>query len=119
MRQLFKDPLFQTLDGVFESIGSFISPQTRINRTEESYLLSLAIPGLTKDDIIIVITDGLLNISFDRNEITLFVEGFKRSFKIPENVNIDEIDASVTNGVLNVILPITLVKPTERKVNIK
>jgi HSP20 family protein len=119
MKHFFKDPLFQTLDGVFESIGSIISPQTRTSKTDKNYHLSMSVPGLTKDDLDIVINDGLLTVSYDRSDKSLFVEGFKKSFKIPEDVNLDEIGATVMNGVLEVTLPITKVKSTERKVNIK
>lgn len=119
MKHFFKDPLFQTLDGVFEGIGSIISPQTRISKTDKNYHLSVAVPGLTKDDLDIVINDGLLTVSYDRRDKSLFVEGFKKTYKIPEDVSLDEIGATVTNGVLEVTLPITKVKSTERKVNIK
>ena len=119
MKNYFKDPFFQALDGVFENFGSIITPQTRINKTDDDYVISIALPGLTKDDINIVIVDGLLNVSYEKSEKSTFIETFKKSYRIPEKVNIDEIDAKVLNGVLEVTLPITKIKTsTERKVNI-
>ncbi len=87
-----------------------------ITENENGYLLTMDLPGLTKDDVNMSVEKGVLTISGERkteineeSEKVHFTERysgeFQRSFRLGETVNTDEISAKLTNGVLEVRIP--------------
>ena len=89
-------------------------PATNIIENEESFELSLAVPGLEKDDIKIDLEDNLLTISAEKEEKTENVnfsrkefgyQSFSRAFTLPKTVEADKIKADYKNGILNIIIP--------------
>jgi len=68
------------------------------------------LPGVTRDDIQVEMTDGTLSISAVRK--TLAVEGqpeqsfsFSRALSIPSEIAADQVGAAYENGILTVTLP--------------
>ena len=91
-------------------------PKIDISETETEFIVNAEIPGMTKDDIKITMTDGLLTLSGekkheheDKKENYRLVErsfgAFRRSMRLPENVDVDKIDASYKEGVLTITVP--------------
>lgn len=91
-------------------------PPVNITENENFYIVSLAAPGLKKDDIKIDLEGNMLTISsekeekieekdkkFTRKEYNFY--SFSRSFTLPDDVKIDNIDAHYENGVLDIKLP--------------
>jgi HSP20 family protein len=87
-----------------------------IKKEEKSFLLELAAPGLKKEDFKINIEKNLLTISsevrteneektenYTRKEFGF--SSFRRSFKISENILVDDISANYEDGILKVNLP--------------
>jgi HSP20 family protein len=121
MITLFKDPFFETFDKVFENSRFLSAPQTNIKKSDNEYKLFISIPGLTKEDLKITTKDGVLKISFERNEKTdntYFVNNFVKSYYIPEDVKEKDIEGKVENGVLSIILPIDKKKTLERLISL-
>jgi HSP20 family protein len=93
------------------------TPSVNIKETDASYVLDLAVPGLKKEDFTIELDDDVLTISsevsaakedskkdtFTRKEFSY--ASFKRSFTLPENVDVTAINAAYTNGVLSIEIP--------------
>ena len=50
MITLFKDPFFTGFDKAFESRFT-TTPETNISKTETEYVVSISVPGLSKDDL--------------------------------------------------------------------
>ncbi len=73
MITLFNDPFFKTLDTVFEGSRIQRLPETRVNKTDSEYVVTMSIPGLTKEDLKISIKEGILKISYEKNESHQFV----------------------------------------------
>ncbi|MFN3247664.1 MAG: Hsp20/alpha crystallin family protein, partial [Leptonema sp. (in: bacteria)] len=74
---------------------------TMENKNE--FVLEFAYPGLSKEDISIELFDSYIIIS---NEVeNNFVSKSRRSFKIPNYVDVSNIEASLNNGVLKIVLP--------------
>lgn len=99
-------------------IGSnnFSVPAVNITSQNGDYLISMAVPGMKKDDFKIDYKDNLLTISCskedsieDKNARYTRKEynytSFSRSFTIPNEVNSDKIDAHYENGLLSIKLP--------------
>ena len=121
MITLFKDPFFDAFDKVLDASRYNVSPQTNIHKTESEYKISMSIPGLTKDDLKITIKDGVLRISFEKdekNERTHFIGNFIKSYTIPDDVKEKDVMGNVENGVLTLTLPIDTKKSIERLISL-
>jgi HSP20 family protein len=105
-------------DSLARSGGSSYSfvPKVDIIETEKAYEISVAVPGLNKEDFKIDLNDNFLTISGERKfskekkENNLHVVetqygNFSRSFSLPENVDANKIGATYTNGILEITIP--------------
>lgn len=125
MDQFFKDILGGT------QYNHLTVPPVNIKETETAFNLELVAPGLKKENFNIEIEKDLITISSEnKTEKTEETEGkftrrefrtasFKRSFKLPENVNAEEINAAYQDGILNVTLPKKeIAEPAKRSIDI-
>ena len=106
------------------------SPAVDVKETDNSFVLSADIPGLTKKDIKINVANGRLAISGERsfktdqeNDNYHYRErqfgSFDRSFNLPDTVDEENISASFKNGILNVSLAKhENILPKEREIKI-
>jgi HSP20 family protein len=91
-------------------------PPVNIIENEDSYVLSLAVPGMKKDDFKISLEGLMLTIStekeeekeeteekFTRREYNFY--SFSRSFTLPEDVKPEYIEAKYEEGLLKIVLP--------------
>ena len=91
-------------------------PSVNVSETGNEYKLTMAAPGLKKEDFNIDIDGGIVTISaetktekeekdekFNRKEYSY--KTFSRSFTLPETVNSEKIDAVYENGELKLMLP--------------
>jgi HSP20 family protein len=113
------DELFD--NNVSKAVGSdttFNTPAVNIVETEKGYTIDLAAPGYSEADLNVRLEDNLLTIESERKESTEKTEGkvnrsefhygsFKRSFKMPREVDSENIVAKYTNGILSVNVPKT------------
>jgi len=97
-------------------------PRTNILENEASFILELAIPGLNKSDFKIDLQKNILTISSEHSSEAEATEkkytsrefnytSFKRSFRLPENISLEDIKAEYTDGILSV----TMAKKDEEK----
>ena len=107
----FRDDFFDRKDRM-----NYNLMKTDIREDENSYLLEVDLPGYSKDDIKIDITDGYLTINAkvekeDKDESKTYVrrERFtgevSRSFYVGENIKEDEVKESFKNGILTLEVP--------------
>jgi HSP20 family protein len=91
-------------------------PPVNIMENEDRYVLSLAVPGLKKDDFKISLEGLMLIISTEKEEEKEEVEerftrreynfySFTRSFTLPEEVKPEYIEAKYEDGLLKIALP--------------
>ena len=91
-------------------------PAVNITENKDDYKVTVAAPGLKKDDFTIDVEGNQLIISSEKEENREDKDArytrreynytsFNRSFSLPEVVNQGKIEASYENGVLTVILP--------------
>lgn len=111
MDQFFKDILGGT------QYNNLNVPPVNIKETDTAFALELIAPGLKKENFNIEIDKELLTISSEtKTESTEQEKGkftrrefrtasFKRSFKLPENVKAEEINAAYQDGILAITLP--------------
>jgi HSP20 family protein len=121
MITLFKDPFFQGLESAFETNRFMRTPETKISKKETEYRVEVSVPGLTKDDLKITTKDGVLRISFEKeekDERNHFVTNFTKSYNVPDDVKEKDILGKVENGVLILTLPIDKKKSIERLISL-
>ena len=107
----FRDDFFDRKDRM-----NYNLMKTDIREDENSYLLEVDLPGYSKDDIKIDITDGYLTINakvekednedkknYVRRE--RFTGEVSRSFYVGEDIKEDEVKASFKNGILTLEVP--------------
>ena len=93
-----------------------VVPAFDISETEKEYVISGEIPGIDPKDLEVTLTDGILSIkgekkheSEDKEENYHRVErhygSFQRSFRLPDNINREKLDASYKDGILKLTLP--------------
>lgn len=107
-------------------------PAVNVTENEKSYDVSLAAPGMKKEDFHIDIDGNLLTVSsereqneeeknkkFSRKEYSY--ASFSRSFTLPDEVNREKIEANYTDGILHIVLPRNTdgKKETSKKIAIK
>jgi HSP20 family protein len=107
---------------IFETMfnDSFLSdrmisrvPAVNICETQDHYLIEMAAPGLNKEDFNIKLDKNLLTVSVEQkkenntqdrqyNKREFSYSSFVRSFALPDSADDAQIEASYTNGMLNI-----------------
>lgn len=118
MIRLFNDPFFNTKESVFEFMSNAITKKSVINKSDDGYSLSMIVPGLTKDDLKIVIKDRKLTIKYESDDNN-FIEKFSKSYFLSDDIIEKKITAEVKNGILLVDLPTTDKDSIEKIIDIK
>jgi HSP20 family protein len=91
-------------------------PSVDVYEDDSEILLQAELPGMRSEDVDVDVEDGMLTISGERKideerdkkgyHITERSFGrFTRSFKLPNTVDFEKIDAQMNNGLLEVHLP--------------
>ncbi|KAF2300372.1 hypothetical protein GH714_012541 [Hevea brasiliensis] len=101
---------------------------TRIDwkETPEAHIFKADVPGLKKEEVKVEVEDGrILQISGERNKeeekndkwhrLERSSGKFLRRFRLPENAKMDNVKASLENGVLTVKVPKEEIKNPEVK----
>jgi HSP20 family protein len=91
------DRLFESITDMGATTGSY-----RTERTESGWLLELALPGVTKEDVTITTEDSNLLIGIDSS--SGWVKKSKKTFTIPQSADIESIFAEMKDGILSVKL---------------
>lgn len=114
-----------------ESGISAFKPTVSTREGEFAYHVEIDLPGVKKEDISIDVKENQIVISGERNfkeerhekdyyKIESSYGKFQRSFALPENVDVENIEASSTDGVLEVTLPKLKIEKTEvKKIQVK
>ncbi|KAI3458618.1 hypothetical protein Pfo_015281 [Paulownia fortunei] len=102
---------------------------TRIDwrETPEAHVFKADLPGLKKEEVKVEVEDGrILQISGERSKeqeektdtwhrVERSSGKFLRRFRLPENAKMDQVKATMDNGVLTVVVP----KAEEKKPEVK
>ena len=134
------DRNFSEMKRISENARKFV-PKVDIRESKDAYVLDMELAGYSEDEVEIEINDKVLSVFFfffeksenvekaeesnSEEEISTKVEEFKwllkergfgtnkfyRSFKLPEDINIENVKANFKNGLLSIFVP----KKTETK----
>ena len=100
----------------WSSTSAATRPAVNVEESDKDYLISVAAPGLAKEDLKISVNDGVLTISSENKEEKneekdnyirkeFAYSTFERSFTLPDETDAEKINAKYKNGVLKVSIP--------------
>ncbi|CAM8911159.1 unnamed protein product [Rhodiola kirilowii] len=107
--------------------SAIVNARVDWKETPEAHVFKADLPGLKKEEVIVEVEDGrVLQISGERSKeseekndkwhrIERSSGKFVRRFRLPENAKMEEVKASIENGVLTVTVPKEQVKKPEVK----
>jgi HSP20 family protein len=131
--------LFDELDSLLgthfdwtgRNLTGTVYPHVDITESNNEFLISADLPGLTKDDIKVSVENDVLSINGEKKRESEKREKdryyhyersfgqFSRSFSLPSNVDSKHIDAKYNNGVLEIRLKkVEEAKPKAIEVNV-
>lgn len=98
-----------------EGVTAFV-PTVNTREGEFAYHVDVDLPGVKKEDIKVDLNKGILTISGERKtkeevkqedyyKIETYFGKFSRSFTLPDNVDIENIEAKSDNGVFEIVIP--------------
>ena len=101
--------LFDSLfDPFFESVtipttrkkSSFVD--AKVFDKDNKYIISIAAPGLDKEDFNIAVSEGNLSVSCEKKETEFGVHSFAKMWTLPEGTTAEAITAEYNQGILKV-----------------
>jgi HSP20 family protein len=91
-------------------------PNANVRETTDEYVIELAAPGMDKDEFKVEMQEDVITIEgqheeqreerdeeYHRKEFK--TTSFKRSFRLPQSVITDKVDAKYAHGILKLTLP--------------
>lgn len=127
---LFGELLRDTLPATQNPSTAF-HPAADILETEAGFELQLALPGVSKEAVNIDFQEGQLVIAGERKapetgenapkfrRAEIAYGSFRRTFRLPETVNVKAISAEMADGILRVALPFDTDKVTKQHIEIR
>ena len=116
-KQIFRD--FDLMDRWMEEIfqpgvirSKAFVPQINVFRKDDQILVEASVPGLDSEDLEIYLKEGYLMISGERKgregsdptQGCLGTGRFQRSLKLPFRIDENSLDATLKNGILQIVL---------------
>ena len=102
--------------GLFQERLFDVSPSIDVTENEATIRIDAELPGMKEDDVDVSLRDGVLTIQGEKKSerdetkddvhVTERSFGrFQRSFRVPDTIDQDAIEAKMENGVLHITLP--------------
>jgi HSP20 family protein len=107
------------------------APAVDITEKDKAYEITAELPGIDEKNVEVTCANGMLRIKGEKHEEKEEKKqdyhlqerrygSFERSFRVPEGVDTDKIEANFKKGVLKVVLPKTAeAQKAEKKIAIK
>jgi HSP20 family protein len=109
------DP-FRRLEAGFEGLSRGMAPRVDLSETDKAYEITAELPGVEEKEVELSLQERVLTLSGEkRSEKEEEKKGyhlsersygsFRRSFRLPDDVDEDKIQAAFEKGVMHVTLP--------------
>jgi HSP20 family protein len=96
--------------------SSVWAPALDISERKDAYLISVELPGVKMDDFEITVEDGMLTVQGERqatndaseqqfHRVERTYGAFRRAITLPAHVQADAVEATVEDGVLEILVP--------------
>ncbi|MBK9255160.1 MAG: Hsp20/alpha crystallin family protein [Saprospiraceae bacterium] len=107
--------------------GQYVTkPASNILEDENQFNLEIAIPGVEKENVQIELNKNILTVSGSNtpNPESVYrlrefnFTQFKRTFRMPETADMDQVEATFVNGILKITVA-KLLKAEPKKIQVK
>jgi HSP20 family protein len=99
-----------------QAAGAYSYPLVNVYDKKDDLVVVAEMPGMKKEDINIVMANGVLTLSGKRGPLLpedkadlirteRSVGGFEKSFRVPVKVKEDKVNAAYSNGMLIITIP--------------
>jgi len=114
--------IFDVLDPMVRR-PALVGPRTSVENLDDKHVITMATPGISRDDLKVDVADGRLTVSYDEdnseNSFFEFQNSFEKSWSLGDNIDLDSIKADYSDGVLTVEIPKSeKVVPAARRIGI-
>ena len=103
------------------------APPLEVKHKEGKFIVTAELPGLAKEDVKVEVLEDALVIEGERKHAKeekeegfyrseRYYGKFYRSIPLPKGAKADLIKAELTNGILEVVIPVPEAKPTLRQI---
>lgn len=93
-----------------------LTPAFDISENEKEYTVTAELPGIDEKDLEVTIAGGMLSVKGEKKQekeekgetyhrIERSYGSFHRSFRIPDAVQEDKVDATYKDGILKLVIP--------------
>jgi len=96
------DPLFASAT---TPIKRTFSTNTHVSNESDKYIISVAAPGLDKEDFSITVTDGVLSVSAEKTVTEFETSPFTKTWTLPDGATVEGLKADYKQGILRVTVP--------------
>jgi HSP20 family protein len=109
------DP-FRRLGPAFDIKGIEIAPKVEVSEDKKAYEITAELPGVEEKEVTLTVQDDVLTLSGEKKSEREEKEdgyhmsersygSFRRSFRLPDDVNADKISAKFDKSVMTITLP--------------
>ena len=110
----YRTPTTTTFDSLFDSlfdpffasattpIKKTFSTNTHVSNENDKYIISVAAPGLDKEDFNITVSKGKLSVSCEKKETEFGTHSFAKTWTLPEGTTAEAVTAEYNQGILKV-----------------
>lgn len=109
----FSDIMDEFFNDAVATRRTTFAPSIDISETEDQYMIDVEVPGMDKKDINLNVEKNTLTISGERefsqeedgkkyHRVESHYGSFSRSFTLPDNADLDKINATYDNGILKI-----------------
>ena len=114
------NPSIRLFDTIFDDLFEFPTANSLVKipihdviENDKEFQVEILLAGLKKEDISIDVDKDVLTIKAERKEVKdlkynrkeTYFGKYERTFVLPDNVNRENIDASLVDGVLKIVVP--------------
>ena len=96
-----------------------ISPVYNVVDTKNGYDISIAAPGVKREDFKVNVNDNILEISYEsksETENSLALSSFSKTWRLPENADVEAIAGKYEQGVLALAVPVPDIARSSREI---
>lgn len=108
--------LYEPFRNLGSKLSEWLAPASEATSSEDSYRISVELPGVSEADIQLTAAKDLLTVSGEKSEAReekgdtwYFSErqygAFRRSFRLPPDAEGEKAEAHMKNGVLEISIP--------------
>ena len=96
-----------------------ISPVYNVVDTKNGYDISIAAPGVKREDFKVNVNDNVLEVSYEsknETENSLALSSFNKAWRLPENADVEAIAGKYEQGVLTLAVPVPDIAQSSREI---